>query len=213
MSGDTPTTATSRRGRQSTENKAQSRQRLICAALDILETEGEAGLSTTRVAKMAGLAQPSFYVHFENMDELLDCLIVEVLDGWRAETGESRRLARAAPGDVERFRDTFRVPIRKLVDGSQLFRIVMRNRFDTSTAIGRWSTEMLTEMRRELTDDLVAGGLPAATAAERRRAEMVADSLSAMTAELVLGHLDGRYPDIEEIVDVLAAMSRDRLTP
>ena len=35
----------------------------------------------------------------------------------------------------------------------------------------------------------------------------IADGLVAVTEALVLGHLDGRYPDIDEILDVLVAFS------
>lgn len=48
----------------------------------------------------------------------------------------------------------------------------------------------------------------------RRRNEMVADCLNAMISTLAVGHTEGRYPAIEEAVDLLvhdARMRRDTL--
>jgi hypothetical protein len=36
---------------------------------------------------------------------------------------------------------------------------------------------------------------------------MAAEGLGAVTDALVLGHLEGRYPDVEEILDVLVAFA------
>ena len=52
------------------ESKAQTRARILDATLHTLVEEGVLGFSINKVAKRAGIAQPSFYVHFENLDEL-----------------------------------------------------------------------------------------------------------------------------------------------
>ncbi len=46
-------------------------------------------------------------------------------------------------------------------------------------------------------------GYPSETAADLRRLHMIADGYIALTEGFALGHLSGRHPDIEEIVDVL----------
>ena len=58
-----------------------------------------------------------------------------------------------------------------------------------------------------LVEDLAAAGLPCASAVDRRRAEIVADT-SALAESLAIGHLEGRYLDIEEIVDTLVLFSQ-----
>src|SRR5690606_7427064 len=59
------------------EAKDLTRRRLLRAALEILDKEGEAGLTTVAVAKAAGIAQSSFYVHFKDMQDLLRALADE----------------------------------------------------------------------------------------------------------------------------------------
>ncbi|MFD0658836.1 hypothetical protein [Thermocatellispora tengchongensis] len=66
--------------------------------------------------------------------------------------------------------------------------------------------------RATLVRDLVAIGFPETTEADRRQVEMIADGLSALTESMALGHLEGRYPDLEECVDVLMAFSRGYLS-
>ncbi len=192
---------------QRAETKAHSRRRLLDAALRILDEQGEAALTTTLVTKEAGLAQPSFYVHFDNMDHLLGCLVEEILDHWRAAPIEARRASREAPRDRERFRDTFRTPIAQLSAHPRMFRLLLRSRLDAASPIGAWSRGMFDRLRDQLVDDLAAAGFEHRTPGERRRLQMIADGIMGMTAELAIGHLDGRYTDVEEMIDVLEAFS------
>lgn len=195
---------TNRRSRE--ETKAASRQRLIEACLDLIETEGPAGLTTGRIAQRAGLAQPTFYVHFAGIDDLLDTILTEILETWGADTVEARHLSREQPGQ-DQFRETFRVPMQALAAHPRALRVVLANRHDPTSPIGRWSAEVWAQHRRDLITDLRNGGFPAATSSDRRQVEMVADGIMALTAEMVLGHVDGRYPDLDEIIDVLVAFS------
>lgn len=50
--------------------KAQTRRDLLKSALQLYSREGTKGLSMNKVAKGAGIAQPSFYNHFESLDAL-----------------------------------------------------------------------------------------------------------------------------------------------
>ena len=63
-----------------TELKARTRDKLLEAAIATLIEEGYAGFSMNKVAKRAGIAQPSFYVHFANTEQLLEALAADVLD-------------------------------------------------------------------------------------------------------------------------------------
>lgn len=66
---------------------------------------------------------------------------------------------------------------------------------------------MFDQLRDQLVADLAAAGFDDRTPADRRRLQMIADGIMGMTAELVLGHLDGRYRNLEEMIDVLLAFS------
>ncbi len=193
-----------RRSRE--EAKAESRRRLLDACLDLIETDGQVGLTTGKVARRAGLAQPTFYVHFADIDDLLESLLAEVLVRWGNATIEARRLNLERP-DEERFRETFRIPMLALAAHPRALRVVLASRHDPSSTIGRWSAEVWEQHRSDLIDDLRRSGFPTRTAAGRRRVGMIADGIMALTTELVLGHVDGRYPDLEEAIDVLVAFS------
>lgn len=200
--------ARARRTRE--ESKAASRRRLLEACLELIETEGPAALTTGKVARRAGLAQPTFYVHFADMEDLFESLLDEVLDRWGKATIEARRLAREDP-DPARLRETFRIPMVALAAHPQALRVVLANRHDPTSTIGRWSAEVWGQHRRALIADLRRDGFPTRSRSDRRRLEMIADGMIALTAEMVLGHVDGRYPDLEEAIDVLIAFSTGHL--
>ncbi len=188
------------------EAKAATRRRLLEACLEIIESEGPAALTTGKVAQRAGVAQPTVYVHFAGIEDLLDHLVAETLTTWGSATIDARRLSREDP-DPARFRDTFRIPMMALAAHPRALRVVLANRHDSSTTIGRWSTEVWGHHRRDLISDLRRGGFRFRTRHQRRQVEMIADGIMALTSELVLGHVDGRYPDLDEAIDVLVAFS------
>jgi AcrR family transcriptional regulator len=189
------------------EAKASTRQRLLDAALRVLDEEGDTGLTTTRITTIAGIAQSSFYVHFADIDDLLRTLIDELLAERRRDTRDARRALRDGPFDAERLRATFRIPMAHSIAHPAVFRLLVRSRLDRTSPLGDWSRGVREEARAALVDDLVASGFPHRTKADRRRAEMVADGIAALTETLTLGHLDGRFPDLEEAIDVLVAFS------
>lgn len=198
--------ATASRPLRRQEAKAITRRRLLDAALQTLDAEGPAAITTTRVTRLAGISQSSFYVHFADVDDLLRSTVAELALERRRLTRDARRTARAAPCDDERLRQTFRVPLQTMLAHPVLFRLSLRTRHDPGSPLGAWSRSDVEASRVALVDDLSAGGLPTTTATEQRRAEMVADCLIALTESLALGHLEGRYPDVEEIVDMLVGV-------
>jgi AcrR family transcriptional regulator len=50
--------------------KAKTRRALLNSALQLYSAEGAQGMSMNKVAKGAGIAQPSFYNHFDSLDAL-----------------------------------------------------------------------------------------------------------------------------------------------
>ena len=53
-------------------NKERTRHRLLQAILKTIQRYGHGTLTTGRVAELAGVAQPTFYVHFRSMDQALE---------------------------------------------------------------------------------------------------------------------------------------------
>ncbi|MFI6918983.1 TetR family transcriptional regulator [Nonomuraea spiralis] len=193
------------------EAKDLTRRRLIRAALSILDEEGEAGLTTGKVAKAAGIAQSSFYVHFKDMPELLRVLGEEGGDRLRGAMREARRRAREAPDDLERHRDAFRIPLEAICRHPELLRIQLRARHDPSSSLRDFAARTAAIYREHHAADLAALGYTADDERDRRRLEMIAEGIDAATNALAMGHLEGRYPDLEECADVLVALSRGAL--
>jgi AcrR family transcriptional regulator len=190
------------------EAKGVTRQRLLDAALQILNERGEADVSVTSVARAAGIAQPSVYEHFSSKDELLGALGRELVTVLRQGLSGARQAALAVPSDEEGRREEFRRPLQMIAANPAWFHLAMRTRHLASSPLGDSSRELNGSMRLDVVDELIARGYPNETAADGRRLSMMADGYIAITETLALGHLSGRYPDIEEIVDVLVMFTR-----
>ena len=77
-----------RRGKQ-----GETRARLIQVTIELVRKEGLPALTTSRITRAAGIAQPGFYAHFKNVDELVQTAIMEVLEDMRVKIGDARRRA------------------------------------------------------------------------------------------------------------------------
>jgi AcrR family transcriptional regulator len=190
------------------EAKRRTRARLLDTAGRMLLSGGEEAISASAVARAAGVANATFYEHFANRDDLLRTLGDGLFAKLRAELEEPRREALEAPTSEERLRRQFRVPLQVLVANPRLYRLALRARQQPHSALGESSLRLAGSTRRDLVQELVDRGYPAATPAERRRLEMIADINIAAVETLALGHLSGRYPDIEEMVDILVLVTR-----
>lgn len=59
-----------------------SRERIICAALQLIDREGLAALNMRDLAKTVGSATMSVYRYFRSKSELLDAVVDEVVEGF-----------------------------------------------------------------------------------------------------------------------------------
>jgi AcrR family transcriptional regulator len=176
---------------------------LLDAALTRLAQEGYGKLTASAVARAAGIAQPTFYVHFKDKADLVQALAQERIGKLRAALKEAR--ARVIAGQtVEAIRETFRPPLEAYTEQPELFRLYMQETSQPGSPFAEHARKLRQELEGDLVDDLIALGAPASTVAERQRLTMIADGLIGLTETLGLGYLDGRYPDIESVLDVLA---------
>jgi TetR/AcrR family transcriptional regulator, fatty acid biosynthesis regulator len=185
------------------EAKELTRRRLVRAAMQILDERGEAGLSASAVSRVAGIAQSSFYGHFRGREDLLSALGDEAVLHMRRVLRDARQRSREEPTDLERMRATFRLPLESVAAHPALFRLGLRTRHEPASPIGEATRELLVGYRRDLYDDLMMLGYAGTSPGERRRVEMIADGYIALTEALATGHVEGRYPNLDEIVDVL----------
>jgi len=190
------------------EAKARTRQRLLEAARTIILAGDETRLSASTVARRAGVAGATFYEHFANRDELLAALGDELFDELRQKLASRRELALASPDDQQMLRQEFRTPLEMMTASPDLFRLALRVRHHSGSPLGDSSRRLTGNTRHDITAELVARGYPASTSQEMRRLEMVADIHIAATEALALGHIVGRYPDLDELADMLVLVTR-----
>ena len=190
------------------EAKRRTRAKLLAAARRLVLAAGEPALSALAVAREAGVGGATFYEHFKNKDDLLHALADELFADLRHELQEPRRRALRAPTSPEPLREEFRRPVEMLVANPALFRLALHVRHAHASPLADKSRQLGRNTRTDLVEELIARGYPHATEAERRRLEMVADVHIAAVEALALGHLAGRYPDIDEIVDMLVLVTR-----
>ena len=190
------------------EAKDRTRRRLLQAARRQILAGGETRLSASSVARRAGVAGATFYEHFANRDELLRALSLELFGELRRKLATRRAQALAAPHSEEMVREEFLTPLEVLTANPDLFRLALRVRHNTGSALSDSSQRLSGNTRKDLVEEFIARGYPAATESERRRLEMIADVHIAATETLALGYVSGRYPDLQEIVDILVLVTR-----
>jgi AcrR family transcriptional regulator len=184
------------------EAKLITRRRLLESAAKTLGETGYGGLSVSAVTRAAGVAQPTFYVHFRDKDDLLQTLAAEKFNALRAKLREARERVRAGHG-VEAVRDTFRLPLQTFLSQPALFRLYLQEARQPGSPIGEQSRRLRDELRDDLTEDLIGLGMLTVTEGDRKQVEMIAEAMIAQTEALGLGYLDGRYDDVDTIAEVL----------
>ncbi len=109
--------------------------------------------------------------------------------------------------DDDSHREMFRVPVEMIGRSPQLFHLARSARAaPADTPLGAQSRRAEAANRGNVADHLMRlNGVD--DPALRRRHEMAADCINAMIATLAEGHVDGRYPDLEEVVDLLVLLT------
>jgi AcrR family transcriptional regulator len=184
------------------ESKSLTRARLLEAAGRLLAETGYGGLSASAVARAAGVAQPTFYVHFRDKDDLLRTLGEEQIGALRLRLRDARSRVLEGQG-VDAVRDTFRIPLETWVAHPGLLRLYAQQLHQPASPLGEMTRQLRDEVRRDLVEDLIRLGLPGASPAERERLDMVAEAMIAQTEALALRYLDGGYTSLDAVVEVL----------
>ncbi|GAA2623940.1 TetR/AcrR family transcriptional regulator [Actinomadura fulvescens] len=98
MSGRNPAPRRSYGGRTAEERRAERRERLLGAGLELFGTQGYAATSIERLCSAASVSTRNFYEEFSGREELLAALHLELNE--RAHAALSEAVAEAAPEDL-----------------------------------------------------------------------------------------------------------------
>jgi AcrR family transcriptional regulator len=172
-------------------NKERTRRRLLQAILKTIHRYGHGTLTTGRVAQLAGVAQPTFYVHFRSMDQALE----QVAEWVARELNPG--LTPDSSAKLDRAADVLQEAVRKctgsLVRDRKVAEVFLRNRRDQTTALGRRWT-VLTGSLRERMRQIVVQVRPDITASD---AALHAELLVSVVFGLAEAYLDGRVDNLD----------------
>lgn len=139
-------------------SKERTRARLLQGTLRVLHSEGAGALTTGRIAESAGVAQPTFYVHFSGIDEALQLAATTISDRWlvgvhaaRQGVDRSSGVRPSVHGIVASYVDT----LMEDTKGAELF---LRHRRDGTSPLGRTFTKLSEKVRKDLVEDLAVAG-------------------------------------------------------
>lgn len=189
------------------EAKAKTKQRLLDAMLAILHESGPLALTTGRIAERAGLAQPTFYVHFPDLDRAMEMAadeagarLIRILTTQRAAfDGDATRV----PGG--RLRLAFRSALEGFTSDRQTTELFLRHRRDTASPFATRFRAVLATGRDQLVEMMTKGGVAAP--------DLAASLVLGMVTTTVEGLLDGRIRDRDLAVDRLVVATRALIAP
>jgi AcrR family transcriptional regulator len=184
------------------ESKSQTRRRLLDAAAALLGKNGSGGLSASAVARAAEVAQPTFYVHFRDKDDLLRTLGEDRFGALRGKLRAARERFFAGHG-LDAVRETFRMPLETWAAQPELLRLYVQERFHAGSPLGEQARQLRADVVRDLEEDLARFGLASRSARGRERIAMIAEAIVAQTEALALGLVEGRFRSLDTAVEVL----------
>ncbi len=191
------------------ESKLLTRHRLMQATLQLLMAQGHEGLTTGRIAQLAGVAQATFYVHFRDIDDLLATLardVVErlqpVLTRLRLQFDESQHFAAA-------LRQSYRIPLETIVAHADLLRLFMTEYYRPNSPLGSSARALLAALSQHLYQDLLTLVLTRDIAADHL--ELAAETVVALTLQVGLGLAEHPERKIEQALDLLCALTMGAL--
>lgn len=187
------------------EAKERTRQRLIEAVLEHVRTSGLGGLTTGKIAEAAGIAQSSFYVHFTDMDDLLqaaaDKLGTETNAVIRA---ERHRLVRHASDPAASLRAVYEATLNAVMAVPAFAELLIGHRRDTTSPLGETLRAIVDQARQDFMNDLVEFGWDADDPHLAVHVELIVGA----TFTVVEAFLDGRLKDRAACLDALVAMTQ-----
>ncbi|MFO0696418.1 MAG: TetR/AcrR family transcriptional regulator [Polyangiales bacterium] len=139
-------------------SKERTRARLIQGTLKVLHKDGAAALTTGRIAESAGVAQPTFYVHFSGLDDALKQAAEYLGERWVSAVAANRNAAATTGhGSLRGVLDAY---VGALLDDTKAAEIFLRHRRDPASTMGRELRRLAERARDQLVRDLAeVGGL------------------------------------------------------
>jgi AcrR family transcriptional regulator len=182
--------------------KAKTRRALLKSALQLYSQEGAQGMSMNKVAKGAGIAQPSFYNHFDSLDALQNELSEQLKHNYLSPMRMAwvNMLKDYDSLNKEQFNQRCQQGLNMIFDSAfqniALFQHLIedRPRFYSATNVGHKGLgNLITEIQEEWTEIFIQGLLLSERSFERSDVNLCVDIAAAQVHELILGCHQQRY--------------------
>src|SRR5262245_51920014 len=100
--------------------------------VELLDEEGPEALTTVRITERAGIAQPTFYVHFDDIESALEASAEEVAGTF---LGAIAAIQEPLP-EKARIRTAYQRLISGMLTDKRLARLFLRHRRDVKSPFG-----------------------------------------------------------------------------
>jgi TetR/AcrR family transcriptional regulator, fatty acid biosynthesis regulator len=178
--------------------KLRTRNRLVRSAIRLLYRSGATTLTTGKVTSEAGVAQPTFYVHFDDMNALLQEVAMTISAAILTRVQPLRQVVAKEPSR-RAIREACKLSLRVLAEDPRYAELYLRHRRDVGSPLGQRFGE-LTEMTRQmLREELTRIGLRD----ELPHFEIHVDLIFGMSLGLIEGIVDRRIGDLDAAMEIL----------
>ncbi len=188
--------------------KAETRERLIGATLDLLHSGGETAVTTVSVTRAAAVVQSVFYQHFANVAEVLATSAERAANYIREAVASARsEMYRSGPGTGKDLEQFYRLVFALAFEQRPIVELFLRYRTDP-LALNGVMARLARDLRVDLTHDLAEQSARAGLShLSLTWIEAVADNLIGASLSAIEARLEGRGPDVEESARLLAAFT------
>lgn len=195
------------------KTKEATKQAIIRSAVNLISKDGFQSFTMNKITKGAGIAQPSFYVHFKNIAELL----LEIIKLYEVSDEVSLKEVHAAIGDGDE------ADINQTLDKYIAMRLDMAVKFPELFCLITSQVSVLSEPLREILKIqheknrmnyaeviklyLASKGIKPNSSFLK----MNIDSLLGSQEALVLGYIEGRYKNKKQLAQFMKSSFIDHL--
>jgi AcrR family transcriptional regulator len=197
-----------RRGKQ-----GETRARLVQVTIELVRNEGLSALTTGRITRAAGIAQPGFYAHFRNVDDLLRQAIGHVLGEMREKIRGARRRsferidAVSDAAQIDAIRAAYEDGLAVFLSDPTFAELFLRYRRDPSL-LGGYMRRAMDGVRADITEDMWLRARALGARPEHRPLiSFWAEQVLALYFTAAEALLDERYADRDMMLDALARNS------
>ena len=180
--------------------KAKTRNALLKSALHLYSQEGAKGMSMKKVAKGAGIAQPSFYNHFDSLDALEAELSEQLKDNYLSPMRMAwiNMLRDYDSLNNDQFNQRCQQGLTLIFDSAfqniALFQHLIEDRPRFSPKIeSKGLGNLISEIQQEWTEIFTQGLLLSGRSFENSDVNLCVDMAAAQVHELILGCHQQRY--------------------